>query len=477
MSAFSEQMKTMINQCGVPVGQLAEQTGISASMLYKIQSGTRLPDNIDTLNRLLRCMACAEPQRRELIRAYQVERIGVRRYECFQTMKSMLADLASIPPLMPERAIHHVVEIPSAVTGGGNVNAVVQTLLEREAMRPGGQVNMMVPLRYGYCFECLSQVLRSCSPEFRGINHLFCLRASATDDARLYNMRVIRTVLPRMLTMEHYEPRYCYLDDPDNGTVPFPFFILTSQGVLLLDGDFESAAFLAEPAIRSLYQRNFDILRQRFVPIMHTSSGGVSDYFRIYWEIISPLREKPLAPIVISAAPSILACISRETAAKYLPAQLLTGADAAVISDVFYSMSGQYGYVTFFTLEGAEQLIETGVIAEMQGPGIPRLSREDVLQALEELVRRARQGTVVPYLFRQDVFHSTFRFCMGLYESKLFSVCEIPQRQSVFADITEATLAHVVRDYADNALLLGDVCSPEESIEALELLLRRYRGQ
>ena len=65
---------------------------------------------------------------------------------------------------------------------------------------------------------------------------------------------------------------------------------------------------------------------------------------------------------------------------------------------------------------------------------------------------------------------------MGLYDAKLLSICELPKRKTVFLDITEATVSHVLREYAENALLLGDVFSAEESIRILDDVIREYRA-
>lgn len=474
MSGFSEQLKELISHCGASVGQLAERSGLSPSMLYKIQSGTRVPDSVETLERLLDAAACALPQRKNLIRSYLVERIGTERYLCFQSMKDMLADMAAIAPMKKTAQGRLASEIPSTVTGSGNVNAAVQTLLAGETMRPGGSIQMMVPLRYGYCFECMAQVLADCPEDFGGICHLFSLRANATGDALLYNMRAIRMVLPRMLTLRHYEPRYCYLSNPDDGTVPFPYFILSSKGVLLLSDDFQSAVFLRDPEVLRLYRKSFRQLSRSYAPILRQGSKSIEDYLLLYRSVMERVPGQGVTPIVLSAAPCIVPCVSRDTALRLFPDLFGQGEFAAMMEN-FFSLSERFGHVTFFTLGGLRQLIETGELLEIQGADIPRLSRDEVLDALEEMLRRARAGNITPYVLREELFPSTSKFCMGLYGGTLVSVCEIPGQDRAFSDITEATLAQVLRDYTEYALLLEDVFSREESILMTGEVIAQYR--
>ncbi len=472
MSDFSERLKAAITKSGVPVSRIARQSGLSQSMLYKIQSGTRLPDSPETLERLLSAMACALPERNSLLREYQVERIGTNRYRSFQELKGMLADMTEVLPIAPMGLTRTTGELPQIITGSANVNAAVQAVLGTETARPQGHMELMVPLRYGYCFESLSQALADCDDSFSGCCHLFCLQASGTDEARLHNMQALRQVLPRITLMEHYDPRYCYLPDPDNGTVLFPYFIITSGGVLMLDSTFQNATFCRETGVRDLYLKKFNVLRKQFSPILHRGGGDIVSYLSAFQALVAG-PEHP-RPVAMSSNPSILACIRPELAAKYFPPEALRLPQVWKAVEQFYRYSGEMGNETFFTMEGLEQLIETGVLTEIQGSGIPRISREDVLDALGELVRRSRQGNMTPYMFRENVFSGTFRFCMGLYDTKLFSICEQPQGQAVFADISEATLAYVLGDYAKCALELGDVYSPQETIALLEKTLRQY---
>lgn len=472
MSVFSEKLRTAIAASGVPINSIATQSGLSTSMLYKIQSGTRLPDSTETVEQILTAIACALPERQELMREYQVERIGDNRYRSFQALKGMLSDMAEVLPLAPKRMAQTTAELPKVITGTANVNAAVQTVLGMEAARPHGHVEMMVPLRYAYCFESLSQALADCDPTFEGCCHLFCLMASASDEARLHNMMALRQVLPRITLMEHYDPRFCYLADPNVGPALFPYYIITSGGVLMLDDTFQSAVFCREPEVRDLYLKKFGILRKQFTPILQRSSGDLMSYISAFQGIMEGL-DMP-RPVVVSSNPSIIACIPPEIAMKYVPPEMLQIPQVQEALRLFYHSSGTMGNETFFTMEGMIQLIETGVITEMQGSGIPSLSREDVLEALRELVRRSKEGNMTPYLFRENVFSGTSRFCMGLYDTRLFSVCAQPWQQAVFADISEATLAHVLGDYAKNALALGDVYSVAETIAIMEETIDRY---
>ena len=477
MSRFSEKLKEAVEGCGLSVGELAARTGMSASVLYKFQSGSRMPDSLQTLFRLLDVMVCSAPQSRELIQSYQIERIGTDRYLCFQALKGLLEDIAwDLNPPVETMPRAYPAEIPSAVRGGGNVNAVVRMILEQETRVAGGSIVIQAPLSYSFLMEALNQTLPGCHPEFGSVRHRFHLRANATGEALLYNMESIRIVLPKMFTRKHYDPFYCYLDDPDDGTAVFPYYILTLSGVLLLSSDFQNAVFIEDPLMVSAFRREVELVSKAYRPILHSSPGTFQSYIFSHQAIRHEVGTE-VRPVSLAYQPSVLPYMGVERAFKYLPESIRSSKEIRAMAEFFFQNAEANGHTVFCSLEGVRYLMETGRIMEMLGPGIPTFSREDIRFALEQMVARARAGIVEIHLFRQDIFQGTARISMGLYGSKLFTCCDMPERGAVFADATEATLCHVVRDYLENAETLGDVFSAEESIGLLESVLREYRGQ
>ena len=475
MSVFSERLKNAIDVCGVSISILAERSGMSASMLYKIQSGSRLPDSLETLELLLDAMLCDLPRKTDLIQTYKIERIGNLRYASFMALKNMLAEMADPAPVSQEPRARGPVQIPDVIVGKENVKAAIRFILEQETGRDGGEISLMISPRFTYTFETLLQALSACAPGFQGAHHLFCLKSTATDKARHDNMEHIRVILPKMLRMNHYDPWYCYLPDPDNGTVAFPYFIYTSDIVLLISGDGESAVCLKDPEAHSLFAARFREMRASFQPVMHGDRAGLRDYLLLHHRI-TERSGGPLVPVTLASEPCILPCLSPAAVAKYTPEGMLDDPEVAEALREYYVNSGNNGCVCFFTVPGLEYLIEHGRLVEIQGPDIPVIEREDVLDAMEEFVRRAKAGNIIPYLFRHEFFLASSRLCLGLYGTKLVTVCEMPKRNAVFFDITEATLGYVLRDYVDNALLLGDVIPPEDSIRIIEMVLHRYRN-
>ena len=473
MQEFSERLKEAIAKSGVPVMRIARQSGLSQSMLYKMQSGSRLPDSLETLERMLSVMACALPERQELLRAYRIERVGQVRYRCFQEMRAMLSDMAHVTPLPKTGDVSHEMEIPRVITGASNIDLVMQYLLEKETLRPHGRIRLMLPLNYGYCVGYLSHALVNCHPEFDMVDHLFYLQSTQTDEAMFYNVSTMREVLPRIITLPKYRARYSYLTDPGVGTVLFPYLVITTDGVMQIGMNHQKAVFLRDPEIRDRFIEAFEESAKQFQPMVEVGAPSMEMYFHTWANVTQPIINETIRATCIATAPCILSSIPREISLKYLPKEMMRP-EMLAISQRFYEKATEGGCVSFFTEEGLRHLIETGEIVEMPGDFVPRGQRQDILLALDIFIQRCKEGRNVPYLFRENLFQGVGRFAMSQRGGSLLTLFEAAPGLAC-ANITESSLSRLVSEYAEDAEMVGDVYSPAESIEIMERVVSEYR--
>ena len=473
MTEFSEQLKMAITKSGVPVARIARQSGLSQSMLYKIQSGARLPDSLETLERMTSAMACSLPQRQELLRSYRIARVGPVRYRCFQEMRQMFSAMARSAPLPKTGDVAHEMEVPSVITGAGNIDLVMQYLLEKETLRPNGRIRLMLPLNFGYCVGYLSQALANCHPEFGMVEHLFYLQSTQTDEAMYYNVTAMGEVLPRIVTMPRYCARYSYLTDPGVGTVPFPYLVITSDGVMQIGMKGQKAVFLGDPAVRDRFIDSFEETAKQFQPMVEVGAPSMEMYFRIWANVTGPILEETIRAVCIATAPCILSSLPRELSLKYLPKEMMRP-EMLEISRQFYEKATEGGCVSFFTEEGLRHLLETGQIVEMPGNFVPRGERQDILLALKIFIQRCKEGINVPCLFRENLFQGVGQFAMSQRGGSLLTLFEHTPGMAC-ANITESSLSRLVSEYAEAAEMVGDVYSPAESIEIMERIVSSFQ--
>lgn len=474
MSFFSEKLREAVANSGMSIASISELSGISSAMLYKIQSGNRLPESLEKLNTLLDVLHCSLPAKRQIIKEYMVCRIGYHQYHSFGELKAMLSQFTAVLEVASPISYDENIPIPPVTVGENNVNMLIQRLIDVETQKENGSIGMFVDLQYEHCFRCLSQSLSHAREDFGFVTHLFCLKATASDEAILHNMKIFRSVLPQMVSMGHYEPMYCYLPDSNDGTVPFPYFIITTGGVLLISGELDSCVYLTDPSVRQLFVQRFILMKENFSPCMQSGNPSMETYFYGFHEIIGRHNLKQKA-VILASLPCVLPCISAEQAMSYLPAEMLQDQRLQSIAAEYFVGAATNGYETFFTLEGLEHLINTGEIMELQGEFVPRAKQEDILEGLEEFVRRCRSGIITPHVFKTNMIPADTRFSMTLNGKNLMLYCEASCRNTVFVNFAESTMATVVTEYVANAELLGDVFTPEESLSLVEKTLRKYR--
>ena len=474
MSHFSELLRSAIEKSGVPVANIAFSSGISTALLYKYQQGRRMPDSADRLKAVLQAARCSVGVRNELIREYHIARLGATKYRCFDELKGLISDFSTRPQMKTVINLSEDMEIPHVIRGGMNVAAALLCFMKRETALPGGQIHAIMPLDYGRGMECFREALKDCHPEFHRATHLFALRDGAFDDATLHNVVSLRTALPAMLFMERYEPRYCYEPATEVKTELFPYAVITTDGVMLLSEDYESALYTADSEVREAYFREFARLQSNFAPVMDTGPATLERYLREYMAIgdDSLFRQKPL---VFTSGPILMSCLRPEAVSRYLEE---LGVEVSLLSPAverFLSTSASGGYITIFSMEGLQEVYERGILVEIPGIPFPTIQKKDFLDALEELLQRADRGVIVPYALRIPLFSSDFLVSIGIYGSQMKIYCEASNFTGQMAGILEPVLGDLARSYASYAEELGDFYSVEETMDMLRRFLREER--
>lgn len=476
MQNFAASLKKAIEHSGVPIAEIATYSGISTAMLYKVQNGTRTLESVAALERILDVIHCSLPLQQELLREYKIARIGTTRYECYQELKTLLAEMSEMARFRPSGEI--VVPekdelIPTAAIGTSNINLMVQQLLYRETARAGGCIRTNLPLRYRFGFESLSQALYHCNKDFVRAVHLFDLKEACSDSANLHNMRAIRSFMPRIVSMKRYEPKYAYLPAAANGMVLFPYFIITSEGVLQLSEDFQSAIFATDPECLNQAVHRFEGISRNCKPCLTSRNVELAPFLLTYRQVEMAMPEG-MQVDCIGSRPPILYCIPMERIMKYMPEKLQQDPRIMTVVKEYYDKATGGGVRTLFTLEGLNYLIESGELIDIPGGVLPRIEREDVLTGLEVFLERSRRGIITPHIFRSGLIPADSDCSIALYFNKLYLCCSDAVRETVFTHISETTLATVTGSYLSNAELLGDVFSVEDSISLMERTLRKY---
>lgn len=96
MSVLSEKLQYYVDQRGQNIAELAKRCRIERSTLYQYLKGRRPLQNRMQLEALMSELHLAPDERAEVLEAYEITRIGIRKYNRRYKVKELLDSLLTV---------------------------------------------------------------------------------------------------------------------------------------------------------------------------------------------------------------------------------------------------------------------------------------------------------------------------------------------------------------------------------------------
>lgn len=141
MSVFSEKLHEYISRADMKIAALSKYSGVDRSFIQKMLSGQRVPSDISTINRLADALMLTPLERRSLLEAHAISRMGEEVYHRRTTVKRLLEDADSyyfhtppaiLPTLPPPAPIPEVLPFQ----GKASVADGLRMLMDAELSDP-----------------------------------------------------------------------------------------------------------------------------------------------------------------------------------------------------------------------------------------------------------------------------------------------------------------------------------------------------
>ena len=231
LSEYIKTKKINIKKC-------AEYFQIDRSTLYKIIRGERKVPSRDFIQQISQYLYLTNDEKKELLEAYEIDRIGEFRYYCRQHVSSFLEEAA----LLDNRtfAVNDALN-PILKTGHYTDKYDVEHLLYELSLLESKEKDPHIRI-FGQPTHAL-YLLRIVSSRIP-ITHLFCLNNTneLTKDNQFYNLTVLTNIMPLIFNKDHYSPYYYYneINAINNHLCFFPNMILTHKYLLIYTTDHSS---------------------------------------------------------------------------------------------------------------------------------------------------------------------------------------------------------------------------------------------
>lgn len=231
LSEYIKTKKINIKKC-------AEYFQIDRSTLYKIIRGERKIPSRDFIQQISQYLYLTNDEKKELLNAYEIDRIGEFRYYCRQHVSSFLKEAT----LLDNRtfAVNDALN-PILKTGHYTNKYDVEHLLYELSLLESKEKDPHIRI-FGQPTHAL-YLLRIVSSHIP-ITHLFCLNNTneLTKDNQFYNLTVLTNIMPLIFNNDHYSPYYYYneINAINNHLCFFPNMILTHKYLLIYTTDHSS---------------------------------------------------------------------------------------------------------------------------------------------------------------------------------------------------------------------------------------------
>lgn len=469
MSRFSQYLKILVEESGIPHAALARAAGINRPNLLNILSGSRKPSRKDVESLLphLRASAAQQAELLELLEGELLGRDVVERRAWVRAMLEQLDRSFQATPV-PRRVWPEAAGTPRGtelLSGDAAILNMLAALLT-EGARLGGQLVFFPGFPKSWLQKSLS-ILWGLEGKGLKVAQLAEFWKAPQAEACTANLRELFDALPMLLSARFdYELWYSYAAhvETPHGGVLFPYCLLLPQAVFLLHRDGQQALILRDPELLRCWEEGARTMLAGAKPLFSRNFDTLS--ILNYYNSVDTRSHRSG---FLQFQPCLVPYADREILERLILPQVPERESLIQAILTYGELLRQQSYTGLFYEGGLRLFAETGFIWDLPQNGsipAPPDIRKTVLERLyrdcaesERILRIARPQRL---RLSQDVMVAVreyvgTHFVLPLETSGEY--CNIRVEEST---ITEAFL-----DFLTAAADSDSVCSKEETLEKI----------
>lgn len=263
MKTLSEQLKTYLDEQKVTSAALAKACGLDRSTIFQYIHGKRPLKNPEHLNQIMSRLALTIPQKEELLKMYQIERMGYELYCRRQKIEQLIRSLPALSEtsnvLVQKINTSYSMNVsfrPGMILNSLELSQTVLSLLYIAHQENAPVKILMQPGETSLLNLLLHPTFAHSKME---ISHVICLDNSKSSKT-IYNIDTFSSLLKYFLLLNQYFPLYFYGDTGERFSPAnlFPYLFWTEHGVLQISAREDMAVFHTDPAMIRFFQHSFD---------------------------------------------------------------------------------------------------------------------------------------------------------------------------------------------------------------------------
>lgn len=470
MSKFSEKLKYAINRSKIPLSHLSAVSGLDITYISKMKSGERICSDVTKMKKLIDQLSLTPDEQYELLKLYKIARIGEENYRRYCLVKDIIESLDCVPQDIITQSYNHDLGNFHTVYGQTAVNHIVKAVLEKETAKKNGHIRILAQYDYKFLYEVLPLICYS--NKNLAIDHIFYLKTAGKPESSTYNLDVLKTILPLILSHENYHPKYYYSETEINSNTfdLLPYAIITSEYVINISQDASSALMTRKPELLELFNRLYDNKENTTIELATRPKTTME--MSLHYSNFSRANDIK----AIFSLPSLGEYVEAETACCYmlsdvedrdfLVRSLLESASIAKVKPV--------SITTYFTMEGMASFLKTGCMAEYPQHIYRPFELSDRIIILSKLIDDLKSGAQYGYALKSTGFKMPENLIINALDKTRLSIVYIKKNgEQVTININESSVVSAFTDFLSELKADSDlVCTLAETTKQLEQLLK-----
>lgn len=443
---------------GTNVYRLSNSSSLERTTLQRMVTGKRLP-GIEFVKQFCQELRMSAAEEQELMELYHIEQIGEDIYQNRMIIRNLFRFLAAMEqdPVFPDSDFPTSgLAYPLSIQPGLSYDTELALFdVMEKSFRAGDASGIYtnLPAIYGVFFHQLRILCQRYPQNQVSVEHLVAFQVNAAQSS--HNLRTLYHVLPPALsdTMQ-YLPWYYYskVQHSDYLQSLFPYYIITSDAVLEISGDFKTHLLHTDPGKIAVYTKEFERVRKISQPLLlqYTSPGSALEQYAIH---TPPL----VFSYVFEAQPCLHDMITKDWFSSILDQniQALPLKDALLEQFSDFAEREIYGV---FTRHGLDSLCRDGILKGQIGAFLPPFQPVHRQKLLQNMLDRPSDHH--RYMLSEDITlpaHMNFE----IYGNSQINMIRIDEDLHIsFFIINESSICDAFLDFA-SALFESDLVLSE----------------
>lgn len=469
---FSRRIAKYIEETGNSVYKIAQITGLGRTAIHQVISGKLVPTK-EFFEQLCTALTITPAQKSELTELFLCERIGKKAY---YEQKKLIEIIRKLPQYYSDNSTPSLsytvgdVLTDKTINGIINVNRAVINIITNELTKPEPKIYSTIPFENIELFETIAHLLdkENNNAVFEHYIRIF----KSGDNYLPKNMDTLENLLKMSIYAElDYKPYSYYIheDSMDADLPVFPYFTATSEYVIMLTGDFQSAVITDNPAVMELTQKHIQKLRAISLPIIERLDEN--SLFEIFFNSTKNYAKS------IEFQPCMTVELTLEIISKRLLPLPEHDKILGLIQESFFDQNGfmkketaEQKSICYFSARGLENFAETGKMWNCPGFILSELSDEERLQIMKKA--KLKSGTYYRLLDETKITVPDFLQIMLLDNHKCVFYC-LMEKKNFCAILSEQSLYNTLYDFFDALDEREFVLPLEETVACFDKNIRR----